>query len=247
MKYFVTAIIFIFLLPVLILGQTDIQLGDPVNLMIEEVVSLIDNDGNAAGNLPLDQSYYELVIRYVDAPAGVDTFKQVFNEGRKLGTDLPWSVDGTAPYLIQSGLITEVGRYEFKYRVWWLNQANEPGFQWRQGDWSNTVYVNMKDADPVVISFFPMSGQIGDEVTITGENFGGNIHQVTFNGTQGTIISSTDTQVIVKVPTGATSGIIAVIINVDGTLKIANSASDFSVIDTRRPNKGTISISTGGS
>lgn len=244
MRNFVT-IVFVLLFTVSLFGQTDIQLGDPVNLMIDEVVGLIDNDGSAAGNLPLNESYYELVIRYADAVAGADTFKQVFNEGRKLGTELPWTVDGTAPYLIGPRLMTEVGRYEFKYRVWWFNSANLPAFQWRDGDWSNTVVANVGNANPVVTSFSPTSGQIGDEVTISGENFGV-IVQVLFNSVPGTVVSSTLNQVIAKVPTGATSGIISVVMNVNGDLKIANSILDFSVIDTRRPNKGTISIVTGG-
>ncbi len=74
--------------------------------------------------------------------------------------------------------------------------------------------------DPVktfqVTSITPTSARIGDVVTIYGSGFGASqtISSVSFNGTKATEYSSwSDTDIKVKVPTGATSGKVYVTVN----------------------------------
>ena len=62
---------------------------------------------------------------------------------------------------------------------------------------------------PGVSGFTPPSGPVGTTVTISGSNLA-KATGVTFNGTSTTIITDTATQITVKVPTGATTGKIAV-------------------------------------
>ena len=69
---------------------------------------------------------------------------------------------------------------------------------------------------PSITSFTPTSGKVGASVTITGKNFNGTT-AVKFNGKVGTGLNVvSDTSIKVKVPTGATTGTIAVT-NLAGT------------------------------
>ncbi len=92
---------------------------------------------------------------------------------------------------------------------------------------------------PVIDNFSPTEGPVGTQVTITGQHLLGDAVVVKFNGTQATIIDNDDTQIIAEVPSGATTGPIAV--DVDGM--IATSADDFivtfpPVIDDFNPSEG---------
>lgn len=60
----------------------------------------------------------------------------------------------------------------------------------------------------VIESVTPIEGHYGDEVTISGQHFDSNSSnfQISFNGKPATIISATNTEVKVTVPTDATSG-----------------------------------------
>ncbi len=82
-----------------------------------------------------------------------------------------------------------------------------------------------------IASFSPVSGFIGQIVTITGTNFSttpaNNIAK--FNGTTATISAATATQLTVTIPTGATTGKITV--EVAG--KIATSTNDFTIPQPR--------------
>ncbi len=71
---------------------------------------------------------------------------------------------------------------------------------------------------PAVFSFEPDTAEPGQEVTLTGKGFT-NTTSVTFNGTEGTIISNTDDTVVVTVPEGATSGKIAITTNTTPTFR----------------------------
>jgi plastocyanin len=79
-------------------------------------------------------------------------------------------------------------------------------------------------AAPRISSFAPTSGPVATMVTITGVNL---LHarRVTFNGTVAVISSDTATKIVTKVPTGASTGRIAVT-TTGGT---ATSASAFTV------------------
>lgn len=68
---------------------------------------------------------------------------------------------------------------------------------------------------PSITGFSPTSGIVGTTVTITGTGFGTASDNtiVSFNGTSATIGGTTSTQLVVTVPTGATTGQVAVTVN----------------------------------
>ncbi len=78
-----------------------------------------------------------------------------------------------------------------------------------------------------ITSFTPTTGRIGDTVTITGTGFSTTAasNTVHFNGTAATVTSSTATQIVTTVPTGATTGAITVTVGT-GT---ATSSTNFTV------------------
>ncbi|MDW8217865.1 MAG: FG-GAP-like repeat-containing protein, partial [Acidobacteriota bacterium] len=77
-----------------------------------------------------------------------------------------------------------------------------------------------------ITSFTPTSGSVGTVVTITGTNFA-NVTRVTFNGVSATFTVNSPTQITATVPTGATTGPIAVT-TPDGTT--ATSQTPFVVV-----------------
>lgn len=64
-------------------------------------------------------------------------------------------------------------------------------------------------ACPNILSFSPLSGAVGTDVTVTGGGFTGTT-KVTFNGISATFTVNSDSQVTATVPTGATTGPIAI-------------------------------------
>ncbi|MHB1463263.1 MAG: IPT/TIG domain-containing protein [Armatimonadota bacterium] len=62
---------------------------------------------------------------------------------------------------------------------------------------------------PIIDSFAPTSGKVGQTVTITGTNFYG-ATSVKFNGTATTFTIDSDSYITTKVPSGATTGTISV-------------------------------------
>lgn len=65
---------------------------------------------------------------------------------------------------------------------------------------------------PAITSLMPDHGAVGDNITITGTDFGATrgAGTVTFNGTMAAITSWSDTAIVTTVPVGATSGDIVV-------------------------------------
>ena len=78
-----------------------------------------------------------------------------------------------------------------------------------------------------ITSFMPTSGPEESIITITGTGFTTS-STVNFNGTNATIISQNATQLVVEVPSGATTGAITI---TESNCPV-NSATDFIVIDT---------------
>jgi hypothetical protein len=76
---------------------------------------------------------------------------------------------------------------------------------------------------PTIVSFSPPSGPVGTPVTITGTGLT-QTTQVTFNGTVASFTVNSDTQVTANVPTGATTGKIA-ITTPGGTATSASSST----------------------
>ncbi|MHB1587450.1 MAG: beta strand repeat-containing protein [Acidiferrobacteraceae bacterium] len=84
-----------------------------------------------------------------------------------------------------------------------------------------------------VFSFSPEQGPVGSQVTLEGSGFSptsGN-DTVSFNGTAATVVSATDTQLVVTVPSGATTGPVSITV---GTSSVTSS-SDFTVVQTGAP------------
>ncbi len=81
---------------------------------------------------------------------------------------------------------------------------------------------------PVMSNITPLTGGVSETVTITGENFGGNItdNTVSFNGTTAVITSSSTTSITTSVPDGATTGPISITAP-GGTV---TSSEDFTVL-----------------
>lgn len=75
------------------------------------------------------------------------------------------------------------------------------------GNYDSTVAVPLPMA-PVITGIAPLSGPVGQTVTIDGANFGStqDSSTVTFNGTIAAVTSWTGTSIITSVPAGATSG-----------------------------------------
>jgi uncharacterized repeat protein (TIGR03803 family) len=78
--------------------------------------------------------------------------------------------------------------------------------------------------EPVIVSFSPTSGKVGDPVTINGTSFTG-ATKVTFGGVKATFTVVNDSQITTTVPVGAKTGKIQVT-TPGGT---ATSATDFTV------------------
>lgn len=92
---------------------------------------------------------------------------------------------------------------------------------------ADSMFTIVKGA-PGITSVDPDSGLVGDEITITGINFEPNAagNTVSFGGTEATITSASETELVVTVPQGATDGPI----QVTARNQIANSANDFDII-----------------
>ncbi len=95
---------------------------------------------------------------------------------------------------------------------------------------------------PNIISLSPSSGPSGTTVTIAGTTFGlaQGSSTVTFNGTQATPASWSDSQVTVPVPSGASTGPVVVTAAAN-----ASNAVNFSLLNST-PSIASISPSTGG-
>jgi|GEM_PF-3399069 len=97
---------------------------------------------------------------------------------------------------------------------------------------------------PAVTSFSPASGAVGSSVVITGSGFNttASSNTVKFNGVAATVASATGTSLTVTVPSGATTGLIAV--TVAGVT--VNSATNFTVtpgVTSFSPTSGTYGTS----
>lgn len=87
-------------------------------------------------------------------------------------------------------------------------------------------------AAPTISSFSPTSGPVGTSVTIHGNNFSGpDVTSVTFDGSSATFTIDNPQKITATVPTGATTGPIAVM-SLDGT---ATSSTNFTVTTTGAP------------
>ncbi|OJJ19184.1 hypothetical protein BKI52_20445 [marine bacterium AO1-C] len=101
------------------------------------------------------------------------------------------------------------------------------GSSWQSDMAIDNIIIDGKQV--TISSFSPAIARQGDTITITGLNFqpGDNDNVVKFNGLPATILSATETQLMVIVPENATSGKVTVTINTGQT---GTSTTDFLVI-----------------
>lgn len=120
------------------------------------------------------------------------------------------------------------------------------------GNWQyiDFKYINVKFSAPVITSISPDSGKVGDTVTITGTGFGAtqDTSTVKFVGTTATVVSWSDTSIVVKVPNITSTG--DVIVNVGGTdsngvkFTILNKCSTQQVAGADTPETRVIDLGT---
>jgi hypothetical protein len=87
--------------------------------------------------------------------------------------------------------------------------AGPDGALWFPNYYNNSIGRITTTVTPGIVGFTPTSGPVGTTVTITGRNLSG-ATQVAFNGTPATLVSDTATQIVTRVPAGATTGPISV-------------------------------------
>jgi RHS repeat-associated protein len=152
------------------------------------------------------------------------------------GTDTPtptanlvfaWSLDG-GPFTAFSANTTatfiDLGEGPHTFRV----KARDPAGNEDLTPAMASFTVSLRAAPPTISGFSPTAGRLGDAVTITGSDFDprptGN--QVTIGGVAASVSSATATQLVIRVPAGAGTGLLEVA-TARGT---AQSASPFTVI-----------------
>jgi subtilisin family serine protease len=137
-------------------------------------------------------------------------------------------ISGTSPQSVQ-----------YAYSGTPVTAIANPGYtfvNWSDGSTANprtdsnvmsniSVTANFKATPAQITSFTPTSGAVGATVTLTGSGFT-DASKVTFNGVSAAFTVKSDTQIMATVPSGATSGAIAVT-TPGGT---ATSAASFTVI-----------------
>lgn len=84
---------------------------------------------------------------------------------------------------------------------------------------------------PIIESFTPTEGPPGTEITIAGQNLSGADLVVSFNGIAATVLSASDTEIVVVVPETATDGSISVEVNGE----IVSSSTTFDVTPATQP------------
>ena len=123
--------------------------------------------------------------------------------------------DAPIPFVVSASSIDGANNAAWKAlddnaSTWWRSKYYAT--QWIKYDFGEVV-------GPEIASITPGSEQVGDPVTIAGTGFGalaGPASIVTFNGVEAwDILSWADTEIVIDVPVGATTG--DVIVTVDGS------------------------------
>ncbi len=91
-------------------------------------------------------------------------------------------------------------------------------------------------ASPEITSFAPQTGRSGDEIVINGSNFSNNpaLVKVSMENSQLTIVSCSRNQLIVKLPSGISSGLHPLVVTVDNQSYTSLSSFQFSGPWTRK-------------
>ncbi|MCW9708615.1 IPT/TIG domain-containing protein, partial [Fodinibius salsisoli] len=209
-----------------------------------------NTDNYATVNLPLSisSSYWVSVESAGNIPAGGSAGFVVSNEGGLIGLDLLEGItlttylDGAVQETISDAALLNLevvsgttDRQFISFQT--SSEFDEIRIEFgsllgADSDYFVFAAYGGMEAEPVpgpaISSVSPERGPEGTEVTITGDNFGATAgdNTVTFDGTTVTnILSASETELVVEVPTGATTGPVAVTTS-GGT---ATSTDDFVV------------------
>ncbi|MDO7877793.1 Ig-like domain-containing protein, partial [Hymenobacter sp. ASUV-10] len=170
------------------------------------------------GNINENMAGVVGVLTTTDAQGGTFTYTLVTGTG---STD-------NASFSISGGnlSLTTSPNYEVKNSYAVRVRTTDSGGLWYEKAF--TVSINNVVETPSITSFSPTSGTVGTSVTINGSQFqNAGAVTVKFNGTTASGVSvSSNSQLTVPVPSGATTGTISVQ-NADGT---ATSSGTFTVV-----------------
>ncbi len=106
------------------------------------------------------------------------------------------------------------------------SQGNTAGYSYDSA--GNVLSISVNPSSQVsILGFDPIHGPVGTPVTISGTGFSSTASQdtVTFNGTTASVTSASSNQLVVTVPSGATTGVIRVV-TPSGT---ATSSTSFAI------------------
>ena len=230
-KGFVAFIILTFLSALLSMAFGQIEIGDSLSLVLDEVI--VDDSGN---DLPADSTYYNLFIEHVGSLRDTIFFRRPSSE---INFESALSIDGA--------FIPIVGDYDRIYNAVLKVSANPSGEVWRDGEADILKLSIIERVEPVVSSFSPSVAREGEAVSVTGSRLSGAL-QVLVGSTSASVFGVTETALSFLVPTGAEGGRITIVFRVDGEIMTASSVESLTVerpLVTRRPGKATITIKTG--
>ena len=125
--------------------------------------------------------------------------------------------------------------YDANGRVVAVSASNGTSVQYTYNSLGHTSQISapVPAGKLAIFTFMPTHGQSGTQVTIQGQGFDSNAANdtVSFNGAIATVLSTAATQLVVAVPSGATTGPISVSVG----SQTATSATPFVVDDTGVP------------
>lgn len=173
-----------------------------------------------------------------ELPAGSTYAVETTAAGYKLKTQVNVSVIAGSTSTVNLALDTDSGPIAFVYDVLGrISSVVDPGGNKAvyQYDASGNLLsiANTSSNITYVTGFSPTSSAVGTPVTIYGTKFSATPSQntVKFNGTTATVVSSTVSQIVANVPSGATTGPITV----TAPAGTATSTSSFTVRNSASP------------
>jgi hypothetical protein len=136
---------------------------------------------------------------------------------------------GTGTFSSAQNFPASDGGFSWAVAIGDFNRDGRPDLALSTDNGVVSVLLNTTSAPtaPSISSLSPTSGPVGTSVTINGSNFGStqSTSTVTFNGTNaGAATSWSDTQIVINVPNGATTGSVIVTVN-----SVASNSQTFTV------------------
>ncbi|HLR31958.1 MAG TPA: IPT/TIG domain-containing protein, partial [Fodinibius sp.] len=188
----------------------------------------IDNFGQVELSLGIAGSYFVRVESAGDIPAGGEAGFVMVNQGNLIGADLLNEItlttflDGTEQESVSGTDLLNLelvsGSTEKQFISFVTNsefdeiEIDVGGLASLSATYEVYAAYGGREAEavpgPAINSVTPDRGPEGTEVTITGQNFSATNgdNTVTFDGVQATVSSASETELVVEVPAGATTG-----------------------------------------